>query len=302
MAAVVPEDVAPHPTGEGYVSAADGTPLWYRSEGRGPAIVCCNGVGVTHFFWDPLSQALRDNYRVVQWDYRAHGRSSAGPSLEKHSIALYADDLRAMMDALHVKEAVLLGHSMGCQVIFEFYRRWPERVRGLIPTLGTYANALDTFFNSPRASRAVFHAVRSLVMAAPGAVSAVVRASAHSRVVWDAARLLGVVHPDLCPREGMRPYMEHMGKLDLRVFFILAGDLAEYDATDLLGKIHVPTLVIAGERDLFTPLRCSYEMKERIPGAEILVVKRGSHAALIEQPELINLRVEKFLNERVFTS
>jgi pimeloyl-ACP methyl ester carboxylesterase len=61
----------------------------------------------------------------------------------------------------------------------------------------------------------------------------------------------------------------------------------------------VPTLVVAGERDLFTPRHLSLEMAQRIRGAELLEIPRGSHAALIEQPELVNLRLEKFLRERV---
>jgi len=57
-------------------------------------------------------------------------------------------------------------------------------------------------------------------------------------------------------------------------------------------------LVVAGERDLFTPLNRSKEMAERIPGAELLVLREGSHAAMVEQPELVALTIEKFLVSR----
>ena len=68
----------------------------------------------------------------------------------------------------------------------------------------------------------------------------------------------------------------------------------EHDAADMLGNILCPALIVAGERDLFTPRHLSLEMAQRIPRAELLEIPRGSHAALIEQPELINLRLEKF--------
>ena len=68
-----------------------------------------------------------------------------------------------------------------------------------------------------------------------------------------------------------------------------------HDATDLLPSVRVPTLVVAGERDLFTPLARSEEMAKAIPGAELLVLQGGSHAALVEQPETIGAAVEKFL-------
>jgi len=104
-----------------------------------------------------------------------------------------------------------------------------------------------------------------------------------------------MVHPDLCPREEFEPYFQHLSQLDLRAYFALARDLLSHDASALLAEVRVPTLVIAGERDLFTPVARSRELAERIPGAELLVVRGGTHAALVEQPELISLAVEKFL-------
>jgi pimeloyl-ACP methyl ester carboxylesterase len=104
-----------------------------------------------------------------------------------------------------------------------------------------------------------------------------------------------MVHPDLCPREEFEPYFQHLLQLDLRAYFALARDLLSHDASALLSEVRVPTLVVAGERDLFTPVARSRELAERIPGAELLVVRGGTHAALVEQPELISLAVEKFL-------
>jgi pimeloyl-ACP methyl ester carboxylesterase len=114
-------------------------------------------------------------------------------------------------------------------------------------------------------------------------------------MVFEAVRALGIVHPDLCPREEFEPYFEHLSQLDLRGYFALARDLLTHDASDLLEQITVPVLVVAGERDLFTPLARSRELASRIPGAELLVLRQGSHAALVEQPELVALTLEKFL-------
>jgi pimeloyl-ACP methyl ester carboxylesterase len=121
------------------------------------------------------------------------------------------------------------------------------------------------------------------------------RAALQLPFVWEAVRALGMVHPDLCPREEFEPYFQHLLQLDLRAYFALARDLLSHDASALLSEVRVPTLVVAGERDLFTPVARSRELAERIPGAELLVVRGGTHAALVEQPELISLAVEKFL-------
>ena len=82
-AAPVKNDVRsqPVPIEESYVSAEDGTRLYWRSEGRGPrTLFCLNGIGVSTFFWDPSVAYFHDRYRVVVWDYRAHGKSDLGPS------------------------------------------------------------------------------------------------------------------------------------------------------------------------------------------------------------------------------
>ena len=71
------------------------------------------------------------------------------------------------------------------------------------------------------------------------------------------------------------------------------------DDDDLpIAEINVPVLVVAGEKDTFTPASLSESMVERIPGGELLMVHGGSHVAPIEQPELIGGRIKQFL-ERV---
>ncbi|MBI4197160.1 MAG: alpha/beta hydrolase, partial [Deltaproteobacteria bacterium] len=63
-------------------------------------------------------------------------------------------------------------------------------------------------------------------------------------------------------------------------------------------KIKVPTLILGGELDQFTPAWISKKMHRLIPNSEILMIHKATHAALVEQPELVNLRIEKFLLEK----
>ena len=129
----------------------------------------------------------------------------------------------------------------------------------------------------------------------PRLAETILRTTLRLPGVFAATKALGVVHPDLCPKEEFEPYFAHLRQLDLRVYFALAQDLLTHDASDLLPSIRLPTLVVAGERDLFTPLSRSQELASAIAGAELLVLRGGSHAALVEQPDLINLTLEKFL-------
>jgi pimeloyl-ACP methyl ester carboxylesterase len=87
--------------------------------------------------------------------------------------------------------------------------------------------------------------------------------------------------------------------LDFDIYGKTFKYLAEHDASDVLDKIACPVLLLSGDKDLFTPTSLAREMARRIPGAELMVIKGGSHYAPVEFPELVNLRIEKFINERL---
>jgi pimeloyl-ACP methyl ester carboxylesterase len=108
-----------------------------------------------------------------------------------------------------------------------------------------------------------------------------------------------LINSQLASREAMTPYFEHLAKMDLQVFFLMAVAMQRHDAGPWLKRIDVPTLIVAGENDQLTPLSLAHRMHDEIRGAEMLFLPKGSHAGIIEYPELISLRLEKFLRERV---
>jgi pimeloyl-ACP methyl ester carboxylesterase len=284
-----------------FVQAVATTPddlgLTYRIYGTsGPYLVCTNGLGVSTFFWELFASAFADRYRVVVWDFVGHGRSSDPSDPARATIVSFAEDLATVMDAAGVDRAVLLGHSLGAQVNFEFYRKRADRVLALVPTLGTYGRAVETFFGQPilavRLAKFARDALPKLHRLIPAAMDPLVQ----STVLERGARLLRIVDPKSPPMQG---YFEHLARLDYQVFAHLLGDLLTHDAGDVLPTVHVPTLVVGAERDMFVPLFVARRMVELIPGAELLVLP-GTHAALFEQADLFHDRMERFLRERVF--
>ena len=91
------------------------------------------------------------------------------------------------------------------------------------------------------------------------------------------------------------PYFRHLAQMDPLVFVRTLDSLARHTCWDHLAHVDVPTLVVAGEKDKFTPLRLSRQMAQAIPGAEFLLVPQATHTAPLEQPELVELRLERFL-------
>lgn len=289
--------VPPVAHAEGFCPTADGlSSLYWRSEGEGPAIVLCNGLGVSTFFWSHVVRAFAGSYRVVVWDYRSHGKSGPSP-ITGFGVGMCADDLRTLLDHLGIDRCVLAGHSLGSQVILEAYRRFPDRVVALVPTLGGYGRTVEKFFRT-HLSVPALRALKKLAFVHLPLSQRLVAAGANLPIALRVARMVGLVHPQLASDEDMAPYLTHLAQLDLPTYFQLAEDLQAHDASDLLPRIRVPTLIFGAERDLFSPPEVSEHMARTIPGAELCMLRAGSHAALIEQPELFCLRLERFLRER----
>jgi pimeloyl-ACP methyl ester carboxylesterase len=290
----------------GFARTDDDLQLYWRTMGpdAAPVLVCCNGVGVSTFFWKYLTHHFRDRYRIVLWDYRGHGLSSTPEDIDGCDLTIErsAKDLRCVLDHLEIHEPViLLGHSMGCQVILEYTKQYRDQVRALLPMFGTFARPLDTFMDNPN-SRKIFEVVSRFAAMGGKPGSRLLRPLYASPLAFEVGRRTGLFDRYYASRQDMEMYLEHLNHMDTRVFFKMVEAIKDHDLTDFLPQVGVPTLIIAAENDLFTPLHRSRKMAELIPGSELLVIPGGSHAAIVEHPETINRRIEKFFVERVFSA
>lgn len=283
---------------EGYALSADGTRIYYKSLGQGLPIVLCNGMGVGTFFWKYFEAYFKDHFQVITWDYRGHGRSEEPKNEEKAHIEALVDDCYAVTKKLKLKNALYMGHSLGTVVIFEFYRRYPKRVAGLVSCFGTFGRPMDFFYNSPF-SRHIFEILSTLGLHFPGPSNFISKLLIKNPLSFQMGGLLKMVNTGLAKKEDMEKYINHIVDLNPLFFSKLSRSFQAHSSEEILGKIQVPTLIIAGEDDTFTPAWISKKMHRIIPGSELFVIRKGSHAALIEQPELINLRVEKFIRDRI---
>jgi pimeloyl-ACP methyl ester carboxylesterase len=281
-----------------YLHVPDGASLYFQVQGEGlPGMLLCDGLGCDGFAWKYLAPYLVQQHRVVRWHYRGHGRSTCPADRTRIGMFYTCDDLRRVMDAAGLERAVLFGHSMGVQVALEFHRRFSHRVQGLVLLCGSYGTPLDTFHDSPLLKR-VFPWLRQLVERFPTRTARLTRALLSTELAMQVA-LSVELNRDLIQRADLEPYFEHLARMDPVVFVRTLDSLASHSAWDHLPHVDVPTLVIGGERDKFTPAWLSRKMAAQIPGAELMMVPQGSHTAPLESPQLVELRVERFLRERL---
>ena len=239
-----------------------------------------------------------DRYTFVRWHYRGHGNSAEPQDPDALSIQHLVDDLHGILHGLAKAgeisvPVVLVGHSMGCQVILEYALTHPEDVAALIPICGSHGRPLDTFQDTPAFKRLLSPLI-SAADSAPRVVGALWSRAMKNPFSWSVASRTEV-NPELVRRRDFMPYLQHMGRIRPVTFLRMLRHAADHSTLDRLGKINVPVLVVAGELDGFTPMRLSEEMVAALPKGELAVLPEGTHTAPLELPDVLAGFLERFL-------
>jgi len=258
-------------------------------------LVLVNGLGGPFAAWRYQVRFFRDRYRILSWDYRGlFGSTLPGGGSPRLDIRTHAEDLIEVLRASDAGPAALVGWSMGVRVLLELATIAPERVSHLVLVNGTYARPLESIA-LPLVSRIAPVVVREAQRFREVGSALLRRATSWPETtLW--LRRLGLTSRTL-DDEYFSELAAEFGRLDLDVLLRTLENEETFDAEEQLGALRVPTLVMVGDRDPFTPLQSAERMVELVPGAELLVVRGGTHYAVIEYPELVNLRIEKFLRE-----
>jgi 3-oxoadipate enol-lactonase len=245
--------------------SVNGVSLAVEVRGHGPAVLFIHGYPVDHSIWTHQLAAL-DGWSRIAPDLRGMGQSDA-PDLG-YSMETYAADLAALLDLLGVEQAVLIGHSMGGYIAFEFLRRWRNRVRGLI--------LVDS-----RAESDTPEGKRSRDSAAALAREQGAEAIADAML----SRILGRTTQADAPAtvERVRALMAASPVAGL--VGALAAMRERPDSTALLSELNgLPTLVIVGDEDELTPPTQARAMADAIPGASLVVIRSAGHLPTVERP------------------
>ncbi len=284
---------------ERFVPVSDGTRLYVRERAHPRSTltsVLCDGIACDGFIWRYLVDDLSELTHVAHWNYRGHGRSSAPGDATRLGMDALVDDLEAVRGAVVRGKAVLFGHSLGCQVVLESYRKDPTGIAGVVLICGAPGRVTHTFKGSDALARAL-----------PALIERVERHPALARAVWASlppsvatriALASGEVDAGVRP-EDLLPYMEHVASLDLGLFLRMLSAVGDVTAEDMLATLDVPTLVVAGTLDTFTPPARAEAMAAAMPRAELMMIEGGTHSVPIERREAVQARITEFLRTKV---
>lgn len=243
--------------------------LGYERSGEGPPLLLIMGMSGTLVHWgEPLLSRLREHFETIVYDHRGIGSSTKVG--EPFTIAELADDAAALMSALELDTAHVMGISMGGMVAQELALRHPERLRSLV--LGcTYCGGEGSAGAKEGVFLRLFEAVQS------GVRERAIKAAWEANVSQDFARR----------QEAYARFLE-IGlahAVPTRVIWEQLSAIAGHDTRDRLPQIRTPTLVAHGTEDVMLPVENAYMIAERIPGARLEIFDGVGHLFFWEEPE-----------------
>ena len=268
------------------ITSKDGTPIYYKDWGQGPAVTFSHGWPLNADAWDAQMLFLAQNgFRAVAHDRRGHGRS--GQAFSGNDMDGYADDLAAVIETLDLNNVTLVGHSTGGGEVVRYVARYgTERVAKIVLIAAVPPLMLQTTANPEGLPMKVFDAIRSGL------------AKDRSQYYRDLAILFyGANRPDAEVSQGLLDqFWLWSMQSGLKNAYESVRAFSETDFTEDLKKIDVPTLVMHGEDDQIVPVHDSARKSARLIKGSVAIYYPGApHGITATHADQLNADLLAFL-------
>ncbi|WP_336326541.1 alpha/beta fold hydrolase [Halovenus sp. HT40] len=266
------------------VSVTDGS-LHYEQRGSGPPLVLIHGGWQDSASWKRQIEYFADDYRVITYDIRGHGRTGATGATE-YSIDLFADDLETLLSVLEVEQPILAGMSVGGMITRAFLARHPESVRGAViggpfqSMMGTdFATDLNPFFSPVQGVSQMVSTLGS---------AATFRTLVNSMQATNGGSWLSLdsdVRAQAITAAGAVPKAEYT-----KIF----RALYEHEPVSL-SHVETPLLVLYGDHEAPSIKRQGRQLAEQTPHGQRLEISDAAHLVNQDNPEAFNEACSEFI-------
>ncbi len=263
----------------------DDIQTYYEIRGEGSPLLLLHGGFVDHRMWQPQILAFAQDFQVIVYDMRGHGKTG-GSQKRRYSTQLFARDLDALLQQLEIEQAIVCGLSLGGIIAQAFAALYPERISALI--------LCDT-----AVSTTLTWSDKIQIYLLGWSLSPSVRLMGARRFVdyafWFARLTRGEAW--FGQNAEVREYVRDcMRSFDTREMAKLYNLIVGFHGVDL-AKIKVPALVINGEYESANVLQHTAYIQRRIPHAKTAVIPGAGHTSNMENPQVFNEVVLHFLRE-----
>ena len=268
------------------ITSKDGTEIYYKEWGEGPVVTFSHGWPLSSDAWDGQMLFLAQNgYRVVAHDRRGHGRSSQASS--GNDMNGYADDLAAIIEALDLRSATLIGHSTGGGEVTRYIgRHGSKRVAKVVLIAAVPPIMLKTPANPEGLPMEVFDGLRAGLI------------KDRSQFYKDLAiQFYGANRPGAKVSQGtLDQFWLWSMQAGLKNAYESIKAFSETDFTEDLKKIDVPALVLHGEDDQIVPVKDSAKKSAKlIKGAKEIYYPGAPHGITATHQDQVNFDLLEFL-------
>jgi non-heme chloroperoxidase len=268
------------------ITSKDGTEIYYKEWGEGPVVTFSHGWPLNSDAWDGQMLFLAQNgYRVVAHDRRGHGRSSQASS--GNDMNGYADDLAAIIEALDLQNATLIGHSTGGGEVTRYIgRHGSKRVAKVVLIAAVPPIMLKTPANPEGLPMEVFDGLRAGLV------------KDRSQFYRDLAiQFYGANRPGANVSQGtLDQFWLWSMQAGLKNAYESIKAFSETDFTEDLKKIDVPALVLHGEDDQIVPVKDSAKKSAKlIKGAKEIYYPGAPHGITATHQDQVNSDLLEFL-------
>jgi len=268
------------------ITTKDGTEIYYKDWGSGPVVTFSHGWPLNADAWDGQMLFLAQHgFRVIAHDRRGHGRSSQAS--EHNDMNGYADDLAAVIEALDLRDATLVGHSTGGGEVTRYIgRHGTDRVAKAVLISAVPPLLVQTGANPEGLPIEVFDGLRASLV------------SDRAQFYQDFGVLFyGVNRPGAEVSQGvLDQFWRLCMQAGLKNAYECIKAFSETDFTEDLKTFDVPTLVLHGEDDQIVPVKISAVRSARlIPNAKDIYYPGAPHAITETHRDQVNADLLSFL-------
>ncbi|MBU2926924.1 alpha/beta fold hydrolase [Winogradskyella psychrotolerans] len=248
--------------------------LDYEDHGKGKVLLLLHGLGSTKKDWDAQVPFFLKTHRVIAVDLRGHGASTKPQ--DAYSVALMTEDVKQLLDQLHIKKVTIVGFSMGGAVAFEMAAKHPEYLENLV-----IVNSGPDFNDMGKIGEDLLNN-RTKYLETKGIVA-----------------LAKEISFNMFPEDhqvALRHEFEARCKTnDYNAYYKSFVTLMDWGLGDRIKDIKTRTLVVGSDMD-YTPVSFKADYVKRMQNASLVVIKNSRHGVVIDQPDAFNLELQKFLN------